>query len=156
MNKVTKFIIAMLATFAAGGIGSLATYSNIPTWYAELTKPTFNPPNWIFGPVWTILYVLIGISLYLIWTTKTKRSKQNAYIVFGAQLVLNALWSIVFFGMHSFIGGSVVVILLWASIIANIKLFWPINKSAAYLLVPYLLWVSFASILTFSVSSLNL
>lgn len=156
MNKVTKFIIAMLVTFAAGGIGSLATYSNIPTWYAELIKPTFNPPNWIFGPVWTILYILIGISLYLIWTTKTKRNKQNAYIVFGAQLVLNALWSIVFFGMHSLIGGSVVVILLWASIIANIKLFWPISKPAAWMLVPYLAWVSFASILTFSVASLNM
>ncbi|MGD8373845.1 MAG: tryptophan-rich sensory protein [Candidatus Woesebacteria bacterium] len=155
MNKPTKLIISLLLPFLAGAIGSLATYTNIPTWYATLAKPEFNPPNWIFGPVWTTLYVLMGVSLYLVWTTKTKHKKQSACIAYATQLSLNALWSLVFFGAHWFVGSSVIVILLWAAIVATIKLFWPISKSAAWMLVPYLAWVSFASVLTLAVSSLN-
>lgn len=156
MNKPTKLIISLLLPFLAGAIGSLATYTNIPTWYAALAKPEFNPPNWIFGPVWTTLYALMGVSLYLVWTTKTKRKKQSALIAYGIQLALNTLWSLVFFGAHWFVGSSVIVILLWAAIVATIKLFWPISKPAAWMLVPYLAWVSFASVLTLAVSSLNM
>lgn len=145
----------MLAPFVAAAIGSAATFANIPTWYAGLDKPFFSPPNWLFGPVWTLLYLLMGVSLYMVWTAGYKKSKKPAFVMFGLQLVFNALWSLVFFGLHAPWAGVVVIALLLASIIATIRLFWPISKKAAYLLFPYVAWVSFATILNVAVAALN-
>jgi translocator protein len=155
MIRLIKFIVAELTSLAAGGIGSIATIPNIPTWYAALEKPFFNPPNWVFGPVWTILYVLMGVSLYLVWVAPYKKSKQWAFVAFGVQLLLNALWSLVFFGLHLPWAGVIIIVLLLVSILAAIKLFWPISKSAAYLHVPYVLWVIFAATLTVAIALLN-
>lgn len=153
--KVVKLIASIAVSFGAAAIGSLATVPNIPTWYASLAKPAFSPPNWLFGPVWTLLYLLIGLSLYLVWTAGYKKPKRLAFTAFGLQLVCNALWSLVFFGLHAPWAGAAVIILLFGSIVVTMRLFWPISKLAAYLLVPYLAWVSFATLLNISVALLN-
>ena len=149
------FVLSITASFAAGAIGSLATISNIPSWYAALEKPALNPPNWVFGPVWSTLYLLMGIALALIILRASKRSKKKAYIWFGTQLVLNTLWSLVFFGLHSPWLGVIVIVALIASILLTIREFYHINKYSAWLLVPYLTWVCFATYLTVGVALLN-
>lgn len=155
MKKALKLIASIIVPFIAAGIGNLATIPNIPSWYAVLEKPVFSPPNWVFGPVWTVLYLLMGISLYLLWTQPSKRDKTKAFVAFGAQLILNTLWSIVFFGLHSPIGGVVVILALLIVIIVTMRYFWHFSKPAAYLLVPYILWVSFATVLNTSIALLN-
>lgn len=153
--NILKLVGSIAISFAAGGIGSIATISNIPTWYAALDKPWFNPPNWVFGPVWSTLYLLMGIALWLVWTAKSDASKQRAYIVFGTQLVLNALWSLVFFGLHQPWLAVVIIAALIVAIILNIREFNKFSRVAAWLLVPYIAWVTFASILNISVAYLN-
>jgi tryptophan-rich sensory protein len=156
-NSVRLFL-SLAVAFAAGAIGSIVTFPSITTWYAGLDKPFFSPPNWVFGPVWTLLYALMGISLYLVWTAKIKGKKQTkrgAYIAFGAQLLLNSLWSAVFFGLHQPWAGVGVIAALWFTIVATMWLFWPISRRAVYLLVPYLLWVGFAGALNIAVAMLN-
>ncbi len=155
MHSIVKFLFSIAISFAAGGIGSLATVPNIPTWYTTLEKPFFNPPNWVFGPVWTFLYILMGVSLYLVWTSKSKASKQTAYRFFGVQLVLNALWSIVFFGLHQPWAAVVVIAGLLVILIFMMKVFATYSKMAAWLLVPYIAWVCFASALNVGVALLN-
>lgn len=155
MPRVVKLLLSIALSFVAGGIGSLATVPNIPTWYAALEKPFFNPPNWVFGPVWTLLYVLMGVSLYLIWINKGKKPKQSAYNLFGAQLVLNALWSIVFFGLHQPWLAVIVIMALLTTLTLTIRSFAPYSKMAAWLLVPYIAWVSFATTLNISIALLN-
>lgn len=153
--KLIKLFSSIAVSLAAGGIGSLATIPNIPSWYAALDKPWFNPPNWIFGPVWTTLYILMGVSLYLVWVTPSKRRKQAAYILFGAQLFLNTLWSIVFFGLHAPFVAIGIILMLLISLIVTMRLFWDLSKLAALLLVPYVAWVSFASCLNIAIAVLN-
>lgn len=155
IKKIMVFVLSIATSFAAGAIGSLATVSNIPSWYAALEKPALNPPNWVFGPVWSILYLLMGIALALIILDVSKRSKKKACIWFGAQLILNTLWSFVFFGLHSPWLGVIVIIALIASILLTIREFYQINKSSAWLLAPYLAWVCFATYLTIGVALLN-
>ncbi|HET6746905.1 MAG TPA: TspO/MBR family protein [Candidatus Saccharimonadales bacterium] len=155
LKKVTVFILSIGLSFAAGAIGSLATIPNIPSWYANLEKPAFNPPNWIFGPVWSVLYVLMGIALALIILQAVKRPKQTAYFWFGLQLVLNTVWSLVFFGLHSPWLGIAVIIALIISIVMTILEFNKIKKAAAWLLSPYLAWVCFATYLTTAIALLN-
>lgn len=151
-----KFVLSMVIVFIAGATGSIFTASSVSTWFPTLVKPSFNPPSWLFGPVWTILYFMIGISLFLVWNSKANKNlKKKAYWVFGVQLVLNAMWSIVFFGMKNPGMAFVVIVLLLISIILNIIWFYKIRKSAGYILVPYLLWVSFASVLNFAIWGLN-
>ncbi|MEM0360367.1 MAG: TspO/MBR family protein [Candidatus Diapherotrites archaeon] len=154
-KKIQLLAVCIIACLAAGFIGSIFTVSNIPTWYASIKKPEFTPPNWVFGPVWTTLYILMGIALFLVlengWNEKTRLPTA----VFGLQLVLNTFWSILFFGYNLLFLAFVEIILLWLSIIATIFLFYKVSKKAALLLVPYLLWVSFASFLTYSVWVLN-
>lgn len=145
-----KLIISLLLPQLAGLVGSLFTFSAIPTWYATLNKPSFSPPNWIFGPVWTILYILMGISLYLVWS-KGKRG----VALFKFHLVINSSWSIVFFGLRSPFLGLIVIVVLWITILALIRIFWKINKLASVLLWPYLAWVSFATVLNFAILILN-
>jgi tryptophan-rich sensory protein len=131
-------------------VGSFFTFNSVSTWYPTLEKPFFNPPSWIFGPVWTTLYFLMGISLFLVWG-----KKKTDLTWFWAQLALNAFWSIVFFGMKSPGLAFLVIVLLWISIFLTIKSFYKINKNAAYLLYPYLAWVTFASILNLFIAILN-
>jgi tryptophan-rich sensory protein len=155
MSKIDYFrlISSIIICQLAGIIGSIFTVSSVSSWYATLNKPFFNPPSWVFGPVWTLLYLLMGISLYLIWNNK-KRTKK-ALLIFGIQLILNSLWSILFFGLQSPLLAFIEIIFLWSAILLSIIYFYRISKVAAYLLVPYILWVSFAAILNLSIFILN-
>jgi len=156
MKKAAGIIVAIVACELAGIIGSVFTMPAIPGWYAGIAKPSFNPPNWIFGPVWTLLYALMGLAAYLVYEKGFKRPEvKKALTVFAAQLLLNTLWSIVFFGAHMILGAAVVIVLLWALILATILLFYRISKAAAYLLVPYIFWVTFATVLNISLYVLN-
>jgi tryptophan-rich sensory protein len=156
ITKLGRLSASIGVAQLAGLIGSLATFPEIGTWYSTLIKPSFNPPNWIFGPVWTTLYILMGIALYLVWDKGTnKKAVRTAIWVFFIHLVVNCLWSVVFFGLHSLSGGIIVILILLAMIIILMKLFYPINRWAAYLLAPYLLWVSFATVLNMTLWLLN-
>jgi tryptophan-rich sensory protein len=150
------FLISLLITLAVGFVASLVTRPEIPGWYSTLKKPFFNPPPWLFAPVWTVIYIMIATAAYLVWKL---RSRKPAYIiarsVYIIQLVLNFSWSIVFFGLHQVLGAMIVIILLWISILFNINWFGKFNKIAARLLWPYLLWVSFAAVLNASIYLLN-
>ena len=147
---------SVLLCNCAGLLGSLFTTTGPGSWYSTLIKPTFNPPAWIFAPVWTLLYILMGISLYLVITEGMKgRDVRIPLLVFTIQLILNLLWSYAFFGLESTFFGLLVIILLWISIVATMILFYPVRKAAAWLLVPYILWVSFATLLTYTIYSLN-
>ncbi len=147
---------SVLLCNCAGLLGSLFTTTGPGSWYSTLIKPAFNPPAWIFAPVWTLLYILMGISLYLVITEGMKgRDVRIPLLVFTIQLILNLLWSYAFFGLESTFFGLLVIILLWISIVATMILFYPVRKAAAWLLVPYILWVSFATLLTYTIYSLN-
>jgi tryptophan-rich sensory protein len=154
MNKWIKLIASVLICLAAGLIGSIFTTPSIPTWYASLSKPSFAPPNWVFGPVWTTLYILMGISLYLILNKGLKNVRMQV-IVFGIQLVLNAVWSFLFFGLQSLLYGLVGIILLWISIVITIFSFFKVSRKASFLLIPYIAWVSFATIANYYLLILN-
>lgn len=156
IKKPILLVTTIALSLSAGFLGSIFTTPNIPTWYASLVKPSFNPPNWLFAPVWTFLYVLIGISFYLILISTNKKQKPLATSLFLIQLTLNTLWSIIFFGAHALGFAFLEIIMLWMAILATIYQFQKINKNAAWLLLPYLLWVSFASLLNFSLWQLNL
>ncbi len=147
--KIPQLILSLGLCLGAGGVGSIFTTQSIPTWYATLNKPFFSPPNWIFAPVWTILYILMGISLYLVW------QKKKIPAVFWIQLVLNIIWSVIFFGMKNPPLAFMDIIILWIAIFATIKSFSKINKLAGQLLWPYMVWVSFASILNLFIIILN-
>lgn len=161
VNNFFKLVIAIAVSEAAGIIGSFFTISAIPTWYAGLVKPALNPPAWVFGPAWTTLYALMGIAAWLVWRQwdqgdpSTRLRVKTALAIFGLQLFLNAIWSIIFFGLHSPGWALVDIILLWLAIVWTMVVFYKISKPAAYLLVPYLLWVSFASYLNYSIWALN-
>lgn len=145
-----KLILCILITEGAGIIGSVATTSSVKGWYlTDLIKPNFNPPSWLFGPVWTLLFLLMGIALYLVW------NKKNNLFWFWAQLLLNTLWSFLFFGLRSPILAFYEIIILWTTILMTILRFNKYNKIASKLLWPYLAWVSFASFLNYSIIVLN-
>jgi benzodiazapine receptor len=156
MRKAARAIVAIGICELAGIIGSLFTRPSIPGWYAGLAKPSFNPPSAVFGPVWITLYALMGIAAWLVYESGLKGTKvRRPLAIFVAQLVLNVLWSIMFFGIHHILGGFVIIVALWILIAATIKLFWPVSKTAAVLLVPYLLWVGFATVLNAALYVLN-
>lgn len=138
----------------AGVVGSIVTVSAIPTWYVTLVKPMFSPPNWVFGPVWTTLYFLMGIAAYRIGRIGTNRIKTDL-VVFIVQLVLNVAWSFIFFGMHAIPAAFVEIAVLWVSIVLLVIRFERHDKVSAYLLLPYLLWVSFAMVLNYNLWLLN-
>lgn len=158
MAKTIKFFLSVILCEMVGLLSTPFTIQAIPTWYIHLNKPFFSPPNWVFGPVWTILYFLMGLSLYLIWIKKVKIKKQKTLALryFWIQLLLNFSWSILFFGLHSPLLGLIDIVLLWMMIFMTIKAFLPISKNAAYFLIPYLLWVTFASLLNLAIAILNL
>ncbi len=140
----------------AGVIGSLFTVSSIPTWYTDLARPELSPPNWIFGPVWTTLFALMGIAAFLVWKKGlNRRDVKIALSIFLVQLILNTFWSIIFFGMQNPGAAFGEIIALWLVIIATIITFAKISRVAAWLLVPYILWVTFAGYLNYSIWFLN-
>ena len=151
-----KLLISIGISLSAGLIGSIFTADAIPTWYAGLTKPDFNPPNWIFAPVWTTLYILMGISLYLVWVKEGgKRLKRAAIWFFFFQLILNTLWSILFFGFKNPLLAFIEILMLWLSIGMTIILFQRFSRTAAQLLLPYMVWVTFATVLNGAIMLLN-
>mgnify|MGYP001340309502 CR=1 FL=1 len=156
MNKILKFVIAILIPQLAAVIGSVFTMPSIEDWYANLEKPQLAPPNWVFGPAWTALFLLMGIALFIVWQKGlNKKNVKAAFSIFIGQLALNVLWSIIFFGLHSPGFAFVEIVFLWFAILATIIAFAKVSKPAAWLLVPYILWVSFASYLNFMIWMLN-
>ncbi|MEK0442264.1 MAG: hypothetical protein RL403_1242 [Bacteroidota bacterium] len=154
MSNAIKLIVSLLLPQIAGGLGAFFTLSSVQTWYLTLNKPSWNPPSWLFGPVWTTLYVLMGIACFLIWKSNHPLKKQTLILYF-VQLFLNFLWSPAFFGAQNPILGLMVILPLWGCILACILKFRQINSWAAALLIPYLLWVSFATVLNATILSLN-
>ncbi|OGC42903.1 TspO protein [candidate division WOR-3 bacterium RBG_13_43_14] len=155
MRSYIKLIISLLVCLGSGFIGSIFTTPRISTWYTTLQKPAFNPPNWLFGPVWTMLFILMGIALFIIWNKDNVPGARAAIFIFAVQLIFNILWSIVFFGLKSPIGGIFMIIILWILIVITIFFFYRQSLVAGVLLVPYLLWVSFASVLNIAIYLLN-
>ncbi len=154
MPNWLKLIISLLIPQLVGGLGAWATFTSVQSWYPTLAKPAFNPPNWIFGPMWTLIYVLMGIACFLIWKSKHPRKKQ-LLILYGVQLFFNALWSPAFFGLQSPGLGLLVIIPLFVLIVFCVIQFKKVSAPASWLMVPYLLWVGFASMLNFSIWMLN-
>ncbi len=148
-------VLSILACFAAGIIGSAFTMPAIPTWYASLRKPAWTPPPWLFGPVWSALYVMMGVAVWLVWRRVGFSGDGVAFIAFGVQLVLNAAWSVIFFGMRRPMAAFVEIIALWLAIACTIVLFGQVDMLAASLLVPYLAWVTFAAALNHAIARQN-
>lgn len=157
MNKVTKILCVVVTCLAIGYFSGIVTRSAITDWYPSLIKPSFNPPNWIFAPVWSMLYVMMGVAAGLVWDRmeSNKEAVKKALIVFAIQLALNALWSYLFFGLHNPTLAGLEIIILWLVIYETYLQFSKINKIAGYLLLPYLAWVSFAMVLNASIWWLN-
>jgi tryptophan-rich sensory protein len=151
-----KIVISIVICLAAGFLGSFFTRSSLDPWYARIKKPSFNPPSWVFAPVWTVLYILMGVAAAIVWDKGFNvPDVRLALFVFLVQLALNALWSMVFFGRRSLRGGLIVITLLWLAILLTTVYFLGISKLAAILLLPYLVWVSFAVALNAAIVDLN-
>lgn len=153
--RVLKVIAGVALCVGVGMLGSMATTPAIPTWYAALEKPFFTPPSWVFAPVWTVLYMLMGVSLATVWMEAPGRERNTAMGIFGIQLVLNGAWSFLFFGLQNPLLGGVEIIALWVAIAATIRYFDRISRPAALLLIPYIAWVTIATALTWGVVILN-
>jgi len=145
----------LLVSFVAGAIGSVFTRRAIPEWYVTLRKPTWTPPNWVFGPVWSTLYLMMGLAAWLVWRKVGWAGGTTALALFGAQLALNALWSVLFFGMRSPGPAFVEMVVLWVMIVVTMVVFWAIRPVAGALLLPYLMWVTFAARLNWAVWRMN-
>jgi benzodiazapine receptor len=158
-NTTGRSILALagflLLSFAAGALGGRATYPAIPGWYQGLEKPSWTPPDWLFGPAWTTLYILMGVAAWLVWRHGGWRSQKRPLTLFVVQVVLNALWSIVFFGMRNPGLGMAEIVVLWLAILATLIAFWRVSRVAGGLMVPYLGWVTFAAALNFAIWRLN-
>ena len=159
MNKYTRILIVVVTCLAIGYFSGMATQSSIKTWFPTLIKPSFNPPNWVFAPVWSMLYIMMGIAAGLVWNrmeaSKDKELVKKSLIFFAIQLGLNALWSVLFFGLRNPMLALIEIVLLWLMIYETYIKFGKIDKIAGYLFLPYLAWVSFASILNASIWWLN-
>ena len=156
LNNRSKFIASIFLCQFAGFLGALYTQPAIPVWYSSLLKPSFSPPNWIFAPVWTGLYFLMGVAFFLIWAKAADSTQsRSAKILFLIQLGLNVAWSVIFFGLRFPFGGFLLIMLLWAMILATLIVFYRLSRAAGLLLVPYLAWVSFATVLNFFLWFLN-
>lgn len=157
MNKYTKIAVLIVTCLALGYLSGMVTQSSIKSWYPTILKPSFNPPNWLFAPVWTTLFVFMGIAGGLVWDKiDTKKEEvQKALVLFAIQLVLNSLWSILFFGLKNPMLALIEIVLLWLLIYETFVKFSKIDKVAGYLFIPYLIWVGFAMILNASIWWLN-
>jgi len=154
LNDIVSLGLSIFICLLAGFLGSILTQPSLTSWYSGLNKPGFTPPDWAFMPVWTVLFVLMGISAFLIWRSGHPASK-GSLATYAAQLAANVMWSGAFFYLQSPLVGLIVVLVLWALILATIVRFYPISRLAAYLLLPYIMWVSLAVILNFSIWRLN-
>lgn len=154
-EELTGLVVFLVLCLAVSGLGGLATSTSVGTWYQTLTKPPFNPPDWIFAPVWTSLYVLMAISGWRIWRLPASRARKRALVAFGVQLILNLAWSFLFFGLRNIGLGLVAITFLLAAIVVTTSLFWRLDRSAGMLFLPYLAWVSFATLLNASLWLLN-
>lgn len=150
-----KFLASIILPLSLGAIAGIATAQSIPEWYATLNKPSFNPPNWIFGPVWTTLYILMGISLFLVWKQDPGKERNRAILIFLLQLLLNFAWSFIFFYFKMIGFALIEIILLWITIVMMLVVFYKIKPIASYINIPYLLWVTFATVLNASYYFLN-
>jgi len=150
-----SLLVFIAACLFVGALGAISTASSVDTWYPGLNKPTWNPPDSVFGPVWTTLYVMMGVSVWLVWRRRQISETRVAMMLFAAQLVLNAIWSLLFFGLQRPGYAAIEIVLLWLAIVATIVVFARVSKPAAWLLVPYLAWVSFATFLNFTIWRLN-
>lgn len=155
MKNYQKFVVSLLVPLFIGFLGSFFTSSSVNTWYKQLDKPSFNPPEWLFAPVWTMLFILIGLSFYLVWKQNFGDRKNIAVGIYSIQLILNLFWSLLFFGLKSPFLAFIEIVLLWIVILSNIIVFYRINKDAGFLLIPYFIWVSFATVLNYFVFILN-
>lgn len=154
--KPLAFIISIAITLGIGALGSWATAQSVKTWYLTINKPYFNPPNWLFAPVWTSIFILIGIAAYLVWIKKDKVTHfPRTFAIYAIQLILNLAWSFIFFYLHEIGFALAEIILLLVVIIINAITFYKIDKWAGLLFIPYILWVSFASFLTYNIFILN-
>lgn len=154
-RKWVSLPVMLLICVSAGGLGAFATTSEIGTWYRTIEKPSWNPPDSVFGPVWTTLYLMMGFSAWLVWIKAARGQAAIPMGVFALQLILNTAWSFIFFGMHEMGWAFVEIIVLWVAIVATMLVFARVSRLASALLVPYLLWVSFASVLNFTIWRLN-
>jgi benzodiazapine receptor len=155
-SSALALVVFVVACFSAALIGSVFTSSSIPVWYETLVKPSFSPPNWLFGPVWTVLYLSMAVAGWLVWQQRGRNSTIALPLaLFGIQLVLNTLWSVLFFGLQAPGTALVEIIVLWAAILATLLSFWRVSKGAGWLLGPYLAWVTFAAVLNFEIWRLN-
>jgi benzodiazapine receptor len=151
-----KFIVALMLPQAAGALGAVFSAAKVPIWYQTLLKPSFTPPGWIFGPVWGLLYIMMGLAFFFVWTADQGQKKTRfAISFFGIHLLINTLWSIVFFGLQSPWLGLITIIVLWLMITGLLVLFWRIRKLAGALMMPYWLWVTFASVLNYKIWQMN-
>lgn len=157
MNKITKILIVVVTCLAVGYFSGIVTRSAVLDWYPLLLKPAFNPPNWVFAPVWTLLYIVMGVAAGLVWNRMDfeRDAVKKALVIFAIQLALNALWSYLFFGLHNPMLAGLEIILLWLFIYECYLQFAKINKISGYLMLPYLAWVSFAAVLNGSIWWLN-
>lgn len=156
LSLLVKILIAVGICLAVGGASGFATASSINDWYQTINKPSFNPPNWIFAPVWSILYTMMGVAAALVWQEGWEKSAvKNALLFFGIQLLLNSLWSVLFFGLKQPSIAFMEIIVLWGILLLCIIKFTKIKKIAGYLLIPYILWVSFATVLNGAIWQLN-
>lgn len=154
--KPVAFLINIVIALGIGALGGLATSESVKTWYPTLNKPSFNPPNWLFAPVWTSLYILIGIAAYLVWIKRDKIAHfPRVLAIYFIQLILNLCWSFIFFSLHEIGFALFEIMILLIVIVVNAIAFYKIDKWAGYLFIPYILWVSFASFLTYSIFMLN-
>lgn len=154
--KPLAFIISIAITLGIGALGSWATAQSVKTWYLTINKPSFNPPNWLFAPVWTTIFILVGIAAYLVWIKKDKITHfPRTFAIYAIQLILNLAWSFIFFYLHEIGFALAEIILLLVVIIINAITFYKIDKWAGLLFIPYILWVSFASFLTYNIFILN-
>ncbi len=157
MQKIIRIFLVVATCVVVGYLSGMVTRESVVTWYPTLIKPVFNPPSWIFAPVWTLLYIMMGVAGGMIWNQIETHPKEvkKAFAFFIVQLALNALWSYLFFGLHNPLLALIEIVLLWLMIYETYSQFKLINKTAAYLLVPYLAWVTFATVLNASIWWLN-
>lgn len=154
-GKLLKLALSLALPLICGGVAGMFTAQAVPEWYASLNRPSFNPPSYLFGPVWTTLYILMGISCYIIWTNANGKKLKNALLIYGIQLILNFAWSFIFFYFQNIGLALAEILVLWVFIILMLIYFYKIKPLAAFINIPYLLWVSFATALNTSYYLLN-
>jgi len=155
INNLWRLLLSLAISLSAGVLGSLFTTPAVQSWYLTINRPIWIPPSWLFGPVWTSLFIMMGVALYLVWSTKMSNKVRMSLRLFASQLVLNILWSVIFFGMGNFWLAFGEILVLWIFILMTMVSFGKVSRAASWLMVPYLLWVTFASYLNFTIASLN-